>query len=58
MGIGLIIGAAVVPALLGSSSTSNDEIPDYSPILFGIGGAILGGIIGTQFRTEQWEKIR
>jgi hypothetical protein len=58
MGIGLIIGAAVVPALFGSSSTANNEIPDYSPILFGIGGAILGGIIGAQFRTERWEKVR
>ena len=57
MGIGLILGAAVVPALF-ASSTTNDEIPDYSPILFGIGGVIVGGIIGTQFRTEQWEKVR
>jgi hypothetical protein len=57
MGIGLILGAAVVPALF-SSSTTNNEIPDYSPILFGIGGAIVGGIIGAQFRTEHWEKVR
>ena len=57
MGIGLLVGAVIVPAL-SSSSTTNSEIPDYSPILFGIGGVVLGGIIGAQLRTEQWETIR
>jgi hypothetical protein len=57
MAIGLILGAAVVPALF-KSSTSNNEIPDYTPILFGIGGAVLGGVIGAQFRTEHWERVQ
>ncbi len=58
MGIGLFVGAVIAPALGSSSSTSNNEIPDYSPVVFGIGGVILGGIIGAQFRTEQWEKVQ
>jgi hypothetical protein len=55
MGIGLLAGVVIANATRGS--TTNNEIPDYSPIVFGIGGVIAGGIIGAQFRTEQWEKV-
>jgi hypothetical protein len=58
MGIGLVAGVAIANVTRGPSS---GDLPDFfiiKEVLFGIGGVILGGILGTQFRTEQWEKVQ
>jgi len=59
MGIGFVVGAVIGKATYGSDNSSSDfGWGNVQAVLFGLLGIIPGGIIGAQFRTEQWEKVQ
>ncbi len=57
MGLGLLAGVATAHVVSSSSGEYRGLAFLTSGVLFAVGGAVLGGMLGAQFRTEQWENV-